>query len=110
MAAPWFHVHALGAHGVGQRDRGFWPLVLFFLQGPPISISFLLVVPALPSHVFRANFDDTLGWSHRQDESFRSLFEAAGFEIVRTELQKALPKGLFPVRMYALRPAPSPEA
>lgn len=40
----------------------------------------------------------------RSDEKFRSLFALANLRIVRTELQRGLPRDLFPVRMYALRP------
>lgn len=40
----------------------------------------------------------------RSDESFRKLFKQAGLKILATEQQKGMPKELFPVRMYALRP------
>ncbi|OTA95688.1 hypothetical protein M434DRAFT_393539 [Hypoxylon sp. CO27-5] len=40
----------------------------------------------------------------RGDESFRRIFDEAGFRIVKTELQHGLPHELYPVRMYALKP------
>ena len=40
----------------------------------------------------------------RTDEKFRTLFEKAGLKVVSTELQRGMPKGLFPVRAYALQP------
>lgn len=51
-------------------------------------------------------YDDVDSSVTRTDEKFRHLFEAAGLEIVRTELQMGFPKGLglYPVRMYGLRP------
>ena len=39
----------------------------------------------------------------RVDQKFRTLFEAAGLMVVKTELQTGLPKKLFPVRFYALQ-------
>lgn len=45
---------------------------------------------------------------NREDKSFRSIFQRAGLQVVRTELQKGLPEApikLFPIRMYALKPA-----
>ncbi|EWC44461.1 hypothetical protein DRE_06729 [Drechslerella stenobrocha 248] len=46
----------------------------------------------------------------RSDAKFRRLFAAAGLLVVRSELQKGFPERLklYPVRMYALRPAPAP--
>ena len=42
----------------------------------------------------------------RTDQKFRSLFREAGLRLVKTEEQLGLPKslGLFPIRIYALRP------
>jgi protein N-terminal methyltransferase len=42
----------------------------------------------------------------RTDAKFRSLFEEAGLVVVRSELQTGFPKGLglYPVRMYGLKP------
>lgn len=40
----------------------------------------------------------------RSDDKFRRLFQKAGLKIVATEQQKGMPKELYPVRIYALRP------
>lgn len=42
----------------------------------------------------------------REDKKFREIFDRAGLVIVRTELQNGMPKGLLPVRSYALKPQP----
>ena len=49
-------------------------------------------------------FDETDSSVTRADSKFRTLFESAGFKIVGTDLQRGFPRGLFPVRMYALQP------
>ncbi|OAA42553.1 hypothetical protein NOR_04684 [Metarhizium rileyi] len=53
-------------------------------------------------------FDDTDSSVTRQDSSFLRIFEEAGFVVVKSELQRGLPEtstqGLFPVKMYAVRP------
>jgi protein N-terminal methyltransferase len=41
----------------------------------------------------------------RSDKKFRELFEQVGFKIVATEVQRGMPKELFPVRSYALQAA-----
>jgi protein N-terminal methyltransferase len=40
----------------------------------------------------------------RSDGKFRRLFKKAGLKIVATEQQRGMPKELFPVRIYALKP------
>ncbi|RPB00485.1 hypothetical protein L873DRAFT_1804881 [Choiromyces venosus 120613-1] len=40
----------------------------------------------------------------RTDPKLRSLFKQAGLKMVRTEIQRGLPKQLYQVRSYALRP------
>jgi protein N-terminal methyltransferase len=49
-------------------------------------------------------FDETDSSVTRADAKFRSLFGQAHLEIVATEVQKGLPKELYPVRSYALQP------
>ncbi|QDS68125.1 hypothetical protein FKW77_010247 [Venturia effusa] len=49
-------------------------------------------------------FDDTDSSVTRSDAKFRSLFEKAGLKIVATEVQRGMPKELFPVRVYAMQP------
>lgn len=40
----------------------------------------------------------------RTDQKFRKLFKEADMRLVKTELQRGFPKGLYPVRIYALKP------
>ena len=40
----------------------------------------------------------------RTDQKFRQLFKEADLRLIKTEVQKGLPKGLYPVRFYALKP------
>lgn len=51
-------------------------------------------------------YDDLDSTVTRTDAKFRQLFDAAGLVVARSDLQTGFPKalGLFPVRMYALRP------
>jgi protein N-terminal methyltransferase len=41
----------------------------------------------------------------RSDRKFRELFEKVGYKVVATEVQRGMPKELFPVRTYALQSA-----
>lgn len=43
----------------------------------------------------------------RTDQNFRVIFQEAGLQLVKSETQNGFPKGLglYPVKMYALRPA-----
>ena len=41
----------------------------------------------------------------RTERHFRSLFAEAGLEVVAAQLQPGMPRGLFAVRMFALRSA-----
>ncbi|RLV92819.1 methyltransferase [Spathaspora sp. JA1] len=49
-------------------------------------------------------FDETDSSVTRTDEKFRQLFIEAGFKLIASDLQKGLPKELYPVRMYCLKP------
>lgn len=40
----------------------------------------------------------------RTHEKFQQLFKEADIRLVKTEIQKGFPKGLYPVRLYALKP------
>lgn len=40
----------------------------------------------------------------RTDQKFRKIFSEAGLRLMKTEVQKGFPKGLYPVRLYALKP------
>ena len=55
-------------------------------------------------HLGKDVFDDTDSSVTRTDVKFRQLFEEAKWKIVATELQKGMPKSLYPVRAYALQP------
>ena len=46
----------------------------------------------------------------RTERHFRSLFAEAGLEVVAARLQPGMPRGLFAVRMFALRPSRSAAA
>jgi protein N-terminal methyltransferase len=48
-------------------------------------------------------FDDTDSSVTRADSKFRELFEKSGLTIVATEVQRGMPKELFPVRTYAMQ-------
>jgi protein N-terminal methyltransferase len=39
------------------------------------------------------------------EEKFKALFKEAGLKIMRTEIQRGMPKELYTVRMWALQPA-----
>ncbi|MCJ1367326.1 Alpha N-terminal protein methyltransferase 1 [Acarospora aff. strigata] len=49
-------------------------------------------------------FDEVDSSVTRTDSKFQQLYRQAGVKIVKTELQPGFPKGLYPVRFYALRP------
>lgn len=49
-------------------------------------------------------FDEVDSSVTRTDANFRALFARAGVRIVKTELQMGFPKGIYPVRFYALQP------
>lgn len=50
------------------------------------------------------DFDETDSSVTRSDKKFRQLFEESGLKLIATEKQKGLPKELYTVRMYALKP------
>lgn len=50
------------------------------------------------------DFDPVDSSVTRSDEKFQKLFKEAGLKMIATEKQKGLPEGLYPVRMYALKP------
>lgn len=49
-------------------------------------------------------FDETDSSVTRTDAKFTQLFQDAGLRLMKTEIQKGFPKGLYPVRLYALQP------
>lgn len=52
-------------------------------------------------------FDEADSSVTRTDAKFRQIFEQAGLKIVSSEVQKGMPRELFPVRSYALQPKTS---
>ncbi|KAH3681258.1 hypothetical protein WICPIJ_007782 [Wickerhamomyces pijperi] len=48
-------------------------------------------------------FDDADSSVTRSNASFQKLFRKAGLKLIAVELQRGLPKELYPVRMYALK-------
>ena len=52
---------------------------------------------------FEDIFDETDSSVTRTDAKFRELFERAGFKLIASDIQKGLPKELYPVRMYCLK-------
>ncbi|KAL2055843.1 hypothetical protein ABVK25_004087 [Lepraria finkii] len=49
-------------------------------------------------------FDETDSSVTRTNEKFHQLFKEADIRCMKTELQRGFPKGLYPVRLYALKP------
>ena len=65
----------------------------------------IIVKENLSNHQYGEDvFDETDSSVSRTDVKFRKLFEEAELKLVSTELQKGFPKGLYPVRSYALQP------
>jgi protein N-terminal methyltransferase len=52
---------------------------------------------------FQDIFDETDSSVTRTDAKFRELFIKAGFKLIASDVQKGLPKELYPVRMYCLK-------
>lgn len=50
-------------------------------------------------------FDETDSLVTRTDAKFRDLFIKAGFKLIASDVQKGLPKELYPVRIYCLKAA-----
>lgn len=48
-------------------------------------------------------FDSTDLSVTRTDAKFRLLFEQAGYKLIASDIQKGMPKELYPVRMYCLK-------
>ncbi|KAK8252952.1 alpha-N-methyltransferase NTM1 [Phyllosticta capitalensis] len=51
-------------------------------------------------------FDEEDSSVTRTEEKFRKLFEESGLDLVWSEVQRGMPKGLYGVKMFALRPKP----
>ncbi|KAM9919737.1 hypothetical protein OXX80_012627 [Metschnikowia pulcherrima] len=48
-------------------------------------------------------FDPTDSSVTRTDAKFRQLFQMAGYKLIASDVQKGMPKELYPVRMYCLK-------
>lgn len=49
-------------------------------------------------------FDPEDSSKTRSDKNFRRLFKQGGWKLIATDLQKGVPRELYPIRMYALKP------
>ncbi|GMM35474.1 N-terminal protein methyltransferase [Saccharomycopsis crataegensis] len=52
-------------------------------------------------------FDDEDSSVTRTDSKFKEIFARSGLKLIAQDVQKGLPKELYPVKMYALKPDPS---
>jgi protein N-terminal methyltransferase len=90
---------------VGQlTDAAF---VAYLKRLPPVLSEggWIVVKENLSNHHLNEDvYDETDSSVTRTDAKFRELFEDAGLRIVATEVQRGMPKGLYPVRVYALQP------
>ena len=80
-------------------------LVAFFLrckQG--LQPNGTIVVKENNTQVLEDDYDDEDSSVTRSDDKFKELFKRAGLKLIATDRQKGLPKELYPVRMYALKP------
>lgn len=74
-------------------------------QGDATSKSWVVVKENMSTDIHHKDiYDDEDSSVTRSDKKFRALFQEAGLKIVATEQQRGMPRELFPVRMYALRP------
>ncbi|KAK5064325.1 hypothetical protein LTR84_000158 [Exophiala bonariae] len=80
----------------------FQSLIPLLLPGGWIIVKENLSTDAFGADVFDAEDSSVT----RSDANWRLAFDQAGLKVVKTELQTGFPKelGLFPVRIYALRP------
>jgi protein N-terminal methyltransferase len=90
---------------VGQLSDA--ELVKYLKRLPPVLSEggWIVVKENLSNHHLGEDvYDKTDSSVTRTDDKFRQLFEEAKLKIVATELQKGMPKDLYPVRVYALQP------
>lgn len=90
---------------VGQLSDA--ELVKYLKRLPPVLTQggWIVVKENLSNHHLDEDvFDEVDSSVTRTDQKFRQLFEEAGLKIASTELQKGMPKSLYPVRTYALQP------
>ena len=74
-------------------------------EGDATSCSWIVLKENLSSDIHHKDiYDEEDSSVTRSDKNFRALFQEAGLKIVATEQQRGMPRQLFPIRMYALRP------
>jgi protein N-terminal methyltransferase len=74
-------------------------------DGEEVSRSWIIVKENLSTDAHHKDlYDEEDSSVTRSDETFRAVFKKAGLKIVATEQQRGMPKELFPVRTYALKP------
>lgn len=74
-------------------------------EGQEKAESWIVVKENLSTDIrHRDIYDDEDSSVTRSDDKFRKLFKNAKLKLVATELQRGMPKELYPVRIYALKP------
>jgi protein N-terminal methyltransferase len=74
-------------------------------DGEEVSRTWIIVKENLSTDIRHKDiYDEEDSSVTRSDDKFRRLFQQAGLKIVATEQQRGMPKELFPVRIYALKP------
>ncbi|KAF2867244.1 alpha-N-methyltransferase NTM1 [Massariosphaeria phaeospora] len=95
----WCLGHLTDAQLVAYLRRSPTPNV------PPPPPSYIIVKENLSTDPHQHNIYDAEDSSvTRSDAKFRALFAEARLRLVATEVQRGMPRELYPVRMYALRP------
>jgi protein N-terminal methyltransferase len=97
-----FNQWCLNHLSFSSLEAYFKTLIPLLLPGGWIIVKENLSTEAFGADVFDAEDSSVT----RSDANWRLAFDQAGLKIVKTELQTGFPKelGLFPVRIYALRP------
>jgi protein N-terminal methyltransferase len=100
----WCLGHLTDAQLVVYLQRCTEGLVLA-RDGEEVSQSWIIVKENLSTDIRHKDiYDEEDSSVTRSDDKFRTLFKKAGLKIVATEQQRGLPKELYPVRIYALKP------
>jgi protein N-terminal methyltransferase len=74
-------------------------------DGAGVSQSWIIVKENLSTGIGHKDiYDEEDSSVTRSDDKFRKLFKKAGLKIAATEQQRGMPKELYPVRIYALKP------
>lgn len=74
-------------------------------EGEDRAAAWIVVKENMSTNIYQKDvYDEEDSTVTRSDDKFRQLFQQAGLKIQATEQQKGMPKELYPVRIYALRP------